>query len=124
MIDEENIFRMEDEKNVSAPSAPESAPAEPDAETQKPEKKKVSHGWRTFLIIWAAVLLLVGAVTCIVLYRYAAVYEVTRPELPMEEMLSSMSKDDWLDLAAPSASLYISEFEDAEALFRSYMTVP
>ncbi len=89
-------------------------------ESEAEGKKKSSRGWVTFLIIWAAVLLIVGAVTCIVLYRYAAVYEVTRPELPMEEMLSSMSKDEWLDLAAPSASAFVSKFEDGDALFRNY----
>ena len=114
MNDKETRDYLTEEENLSEPAAPEETPA------RKHVKKKVSHGWRTFLVIWAAVLLIVGAVTCIILYRYAAVYEVTRPELPMEEMLSSMSKDEWLDLAAPSASRYVSEFEDADALFRNY----
>ena len=114
MTENENLDYRTDEGKPSEPSA-----AAESAEEKAPGKK-ASHGWRTFLIIWAAALLAVGAITCFVLYRYAAVYEVTRPELPMEEMLSSMSKDDWLDLAAPTASRFISEFEDAEALFRSY----
>ena len=118
MNENENRDYMTENEVPAEPSAVDEASGNPDEE--KKAKKLTSHGWRTFLIIWAAVLLAVGAVTCIVLYRYAAVYEVTRPELPMEEMLSSMSKDEWLDLAAPSASSYISEFEDAEALFRSY----
>ena len=101
-------------------SKPEISADVEEAVSEESGAKKSSRGWKTFLLIWAAVLLVVGAVTCIVLYRYAAVYEVTRPELPMEEMISSMSRDEWLDMAAPSASAYISEFEDADALFRSY----
>ena len=125
------------EENAAAAESGNSAPAplsekyadnisdagDPDGtapEAEGKEKKKRSRGWLTFLIIWAAVLLIVGAATCIVLYRYAAVYEVTRPELPMEEMISSMSRDEWLDLAAPSANNYVSEFEDGDALFRNY----
>ncbi len=108
-----------DEENQPLAAEPElflsDAPEEPVGKKPRPKSRFLQ-----FLLIWLAVLLVIGAVTCFMLYRYAAVYEQTRPEKPMEQLMESMSKDDWLDKAAPTASSYLTEFEDADALFRQY----
>jgi hypothetical protein len=112
--EEENISPAE-EPDLSLNDAPEGT-----ADTPVEKKPRVKSRFLQFLLIWLAVLLVLGAATCFVLYRYAAVYEETRPEKPMEQMMESLSKDDWLDKAAPTASAYMTEFEDADALFRQY----
>ena len=61
------------------------------------EKRGLSLTWRRFLIIWAVALLLLGLIGCLVLYRYLGVYEATRPELYMEEFMSSMTVQKLLD---------------------------
>ena len=97
--EEENLL-LSEEPDLSQSDVPEEtadAPAE--------KKPRVKSRFLQFLLIWLAVLLVLGGVTCFVLYRYAAVYEETRPEKPMEQLMESMSKDDWLDKAAPSSKM-------------------
>ena len=83
-----------------------------------PERPK--KGWRRFLLIWAALLLLAGLIGCVVLYRYLGIYEVTRPEIKMDELMASMSAEGWLTAAAENLDFTVSRFEDAEELYRNY----
>ena len=82
------------------------------------EKRKKS-GWGLFLLFWAMLLLMLGFLACVFFYRYAAIYEETRPEKAMDELMASMSEDDWFSALLPGAG-EADEYEDAEALFRSF----
>ena len=59
------------------------------------EKKAKSGGWGLFLLFWTMLLVLVGFLVCVVFYKYAAVYEETRPERAMDALMAQMSPDDW-----------------------------
>ena len=73
-------------------------------------------------IIFFSILFL-GAVSCFVFYRYAAVYENTRPELKMDELMSTMSAEDWFNSTDKSTADTISVFENTEEIFsRFYKT--
>lgn len=75
------------------------------------------------LLICFFIVLFLGAVGCIVLYRYAAVYEVTRPETLMDELMDNMSEEDWYRAAKASSVQYVSEFEDAQRVFDDFYDI-
>ena len=77
-------------------------------------------GWPRFLLGWAVVLLLLGLLGCFLFYQYLGIYEVTRPEGRMEELLELMTAEDWLNKASDNLDFELSEFEDAEALYEKY----
>ncbi len=77
--------------------------------------------WLRFLLIWALILLVIGAVGCIVLYRYLAVYEVTRPEPVMDELLRDNNAEELIARARENISLELTEYEDPQALYDSYI---
>ncbi len=81
---------------------------------------KPRNRWRRFLLIWAGLLLLIGLIGCILLYRYVGIYEITRPEVRMDALMESMDAEQWLDAAAENLDFEVSEFEDAQALYKSY----
>ncbi len=83
---------------------------------QKPKKKL----WPLLLGAWALLLLLAGLIGCFLLYQYLGIYEVTRPETRMDELMELMSAEDWLDRAAENPDFTVSEYEDAGALFAAY----
>ena len=86
-----------------------------EAPVVKPKKR-----WRRFLLIWAALLLLIGLIGCILLYRYVGIYEITRPEVRMDALMESMDAERWLDAAAENLDFEVSEFENAQTLYQSY----
>ena len=81
---------------------------------------KPRNRWRRFLLIWAGLLLLIGLIGCILLYRYVGIYEITRPEVRMDALMESMDAEQWLDAAAENLDFEVSEFQDAQALYKSY----
>ena len=82
-------------------------------------RKRRKDGWGLFLLFWTLLLLTAGFVICVFFYRYAAAYEDTRPEKVMDELMDTMSPEDWRAAMAPTAG-EIGEFEDGKALFESY----
>lgn len=86
------------------------------------EKRGLSLTWRRFLTIWAVALLLLGLIGCLVLYRYLGVYEATRPELYMEEYMSSMTVQKLLDQMEVDSDLPVSQYEDPAALYQQYLS--
>ena len=87
-------------------------------------EKKIpsSASWRRFLLLWAVALLLIGFIGCVILYRYLGVYETTRPELYMDELMASMDVDDFLDQMEMDSDLPISKYEDPAALYEQYLS--
>ncbi|MCR5135568.1 MAG: hypothetical protein K6C12_00515 [Oscillospiraceae bacterium] len=77
--------------------------------------------WGRFLLIWALILLLLGAAGCFVLYRYLGIYEVTRPDAVIAEYLSNTDAEELIRLAGDHVRLDVTEFEDAEALYSAYL---
>ena len=78
--------------------------------------------WGSFLLIWALVLLLLGAACCFVLYQYLAVYEKTRPEPVVDAWLNQNDAEQLLKAAQENVRLDVSEFEDASDLFAAYLS--
>ena len=76
--------------------------------------------WRILLFGWFALILLLGAIGCAVLYRYLAVYETARPEPVIDELMASMSSDELYAAIKDDCCASISEFEDAGALLDTY----
>ena len=83
------------------------------------KRKKKSRAWGIFLAFWTFLLLTLGCLACIALYKYADVYEETRPEKTMDALMEEMSEDDWREALAATAG-DVSEFEDARTLFDGY----
>lgn len=75
-----------------------------------------------FLLFWAVLLLVVGAVLCVVLYKYCGVYEVSRPEILMDSLMENRTADDWLAEAKANVKLDCSEFENPQELFDNYIS--
>ena len=91
-----------------------------DPNTLETAAGKPKHRWRRFLLIWAALLLLLGLIGCVLLYLYVGIYEITRPELRMDALMESMDAERWLSAAAENPDFVVTEFEDPQALYRSY----
>lgn len=72
------------------------------------------------LLGWVILLLLLGAAACTMLYQYLADYEISRPELVMEELMREKSPDDWYGEIRAFAQDGLSEFEDAGAVLDAY----
>ena len=72
------------------------------------------------LLGWVILLLLLGAAACYMLYQYLADYEISRPELVMEELMREKSPDDWYGEIRAFAQDGLSEFEDAGAVLDAY----
>ena len=83
------------------------------------EKRKKGGGWGLFLLFWTMLLLMLGFLACVFFYKYAAIYEETRPEKAMDALMASMSEDDWHAALAPGAG-EASEYEDAQTLFEGF----
>lgn len=81
-------------------------------------KRKLS--WGIKLLIWAAFLLILGAVGCIVLYNYTGVYERTRPEIAMDALMADMDEDDWYRAIRETVPEDSTPFESNEVLFDEY----
>ena len=82
-------------------------------------RRRRKDGWGLFLLFWTLLLLAAGLVICVFFYRYASVYEDTRPEKVMDELMSSMSENDWREAFLPTAD-GVGEFEDAQTLYKTY----
>ena len=54
---------------------------------------KPRNRWRRFLLIWAALLLLIGLIGCILLYRYVGTYEIARPEVRVDALMEDMDAE-------------------------------
>ena len=86
------------------------------------EKVSVSprRQWLRRLLGFAAALLILGLIGCAVLYRYLAVYEVSRPEITMDMLMETTEREEWLAMAEMNLDYEVTEFEDARALYRSF----
>ena len=84
-------------------------------------KKRRRDHWGRFLLIWAIVLLLLGAAGCFLLYQYLDIYEVTRPEIVMDEFIAQTDADTLLQQALADVRLDVTEFEDQQALYSAYL---
>lgn len=95
------------------------------AAEEKTRKVRNSSGgaWLKRLALFAGALLVIGIIACVVLYRFSAVFEYTRPEPVMDSLISSMTEEDWISAAESAANFPVSEFEDPAVLFRSYIEV-
>ena len=78
--------------------------------------------WGLFLLIWALVLLLLGAGCCAVFYHYLSVYENTRPEPVVDAYLAENDIQQLLKTAQNNVQLNVTEFEDASELFAAYLS--
>ena len=84
--------------------------------------RRIFSSWRRVLLLWAAFLLLLGLLGCLLLYSYLAVYEQTRPELYIEDLLEHTEPMALLKRAQVDEGLPISAFEDAQALYAAYLS--
>ena len=130
MAEEEKITDPSTEETNAAPentltepektAAAENTGSEAVEAAPSQEKKKEKRIWPLFLTCWAAVLLVVGLIACGMLYQFLNIYEVTRPETLMDEMMDLMEAEDWLNKAEKNLDFELSEFEDAQALYSEY----
>ncbi len=77
--------------------------------------------WGRFLLIWALILLQLGAAACVVLYKYLEIYEITRPEPVMDAFIQESDVESITRQARENLSFQVTEFEDAETLYSSYI---
>ena len=90
--------------------------------SEKPEKQnKKRLPWGAFLGIWAGAMLLLGLGLCVFLYRYLAIYEVTRPEATVEELLKNNDADVLIGLAKTDLRLDVTEYENEIELYEDYL---
>ena len=90
---------------------------------KRAKERRIRRGqrrWRVFMAVYSIVFLLAGAVGCVVLYRYAAAYEVSIPEHVMDKFMDTTSEEAWYDYVRAGAQMPDSTFEDSEALFDAY----
>jgi len=76
--------------------------------------------WRTFIVIYSIVFLLLGAAGCYVLYQYSAAYEASLPEHVMDAFMAETTPEQWEEYICRGAGIDVSSFENAEELVREY----
>ncbi len=103
---------MDEKKNVTP--APENVPA-PKRDTNRPKRR-----WRRFLLIYAAVWLVLAGAGCAVFYKYLSVYEQARPEHVMDSLMETTTRDTWLGYVKTSIEESAGTFDDAAALYTEY----
>ena len=87
----------------------------------KRRRSRSQRRWRRFLLCWSLALLLIGAAACFVLYQYLTVYEDTRPEAVMDAFLENNDAESLLLAARDNVRLNLTEFENEEELYASYL---
>ena len=87
----------------------------------KRKRSRSQRRWRRFLLCWSLALLLIGAAACFVLYQYLTVYEGTRPEAVMDAFLENNDAESLLLAARDNVRLNLTEFENEEELYASYL---
>lgn len=76
--------------------------------------------WTGWLLGWMLLLLALGAALCTVLYQYLSVYEISRPEPEMDELMATMSHDDWYEAIRGDFTGDLSEFEQPQTLLEQF----
>lgn len=85
------------------------------------DKKTLSPGrWWRVLLMLALAQLVIGAIGCAVFYRYAAIYEKTRPELAMEQLMNNTSSEQWKHILSGLSAEIDAPFEDVDTLFQEF----
>ncbi len=90
---------------------------------RRAKERRIRRGkrrWRVFIGVYTILFLLAGAAGCLVLYQYAAAFEVSIPEHVMDKFMSVTSEEAWHDYIRSGAELPDSPFEDGEKLFEAY----
>ena len=85
---------------------------------QSPRRKNI---WGRFLLIWALLLLLLGGAACYLLYQYLGVYEITRPEPIMDVLIADTDVADFIRQAEENIQFELTEYEDPQELYASYI---
>lgn len=117
-----------DEKNYETSAAPESPETETSpaprrsASRPKREPDRPKRRWRRFLLIYAAVWLVLAGAGCAVFYKYLSVYEQARPEHVMDSLMETTARETWLGYVKTSIEASAGEFDDAAALYTEYET--
>ena len=117
-----------DEKNYETSAAPESPETEPTPaprrSTSRPKREpnRPKRRWRQFLLIYAAVWLVLAGAGCAVFYKYLSVYERSRPEHVMDSLMETTARETWLGYVKTSIEESAGEFDDAAALYTEYET--
>lgn len=118
-----------DEKNYETSAAPETPETEtvpaprrsanrPKQEPSRPKRRR----WRRFLLIYAAVWLVLAGAGCAVFYKYLSVYERARPEHVMDSLMETTARETWLGYVKNSIEQSAGEFDDTAALYTEYET--
>lgn len=85
-------------------------------EALKPEVTEKSR-FGVFVAGLAMILFTLGLAACIILWKYAQLYEATVPEPYMSRFMHSLSPDDWKEYLFSNINGDVSEFEEDEQLF-------
>ena len=84
-------------------------------------KTKKRIAWWKVLLIWVGVMMAAGAALCVVLYKFLDVYEQTRPEAVMEELLADNSTEELITLAKDNVTFTLTRYESPEELYAEYV---
>lgn len=117
-----------DEKDLNNPApetpetgkTPEPASAPTPAETAEKKRRRGRRIWRWFIAVYTVLFLGAGLWGCRTLYRYLEAYEAARPEQVMDGLMARTDADTWKDYARLGLAQTLSEFDDADELFRQY----
>lgn len=108
-----------EEKNFDTPAG---TPEQETAPGPDGKEKRAKRRWRRFLLLYAAVWLVLAAAGCTVFYQYLRVYEKARPEHVMDSLMESTARETWLGYVKTSIEESAGAFDDAGALYAEYET--
>ena len=83
--------------------------------------KKKKFTFKKILLLWCAFILFAGFIGCLIFYKYCGIYEKSRPEPIMEELLESMSAEDFIESAKCSCSFETGPFENPLEIYTGYI---
>ena len=110
-------------QNTEEKKIPENAAAEAVREEKNADSvQKKGIKWWQFLLIWAGAILVLGLVSCVILYRYLDVYEQTRPEAVLDQLIADNSTQELILKAENNVNFELTKYESAEALYEEYIS--
>ncbi|MCF0136265.1 MAG: hypothetical protein HUJ69_07585 [Lachnospiraceae bacterium] len=91
----------------------------PTSENKK-KKKHFSQAWKHFVEIYTIALLLIGVLSCALLYFYLDAFEKSQHKYVMDALMDETGMEQWKDIVTSASDMEFSSFDDTASILEDY----